>query len=70
MPEASTAGSPAKLGYSPAEAAEISGISRHTIYELIAAGVIPSRRFGRRLVVLHADLAAWLDTLPENRAEP
>ena len=39
------------------EFAELARISRSTAYRLVAAGVVPARRFGERLVVHRSALA-------------
>src|SRR5690606_41267010 len=41
--------------YTVTEVADIVGISRSTAYECVRRGEIPSRRFGRRIVVLRQD---------------
>jgi excisionase family DNA binding protein len=46
--------------YTVAEVAALLGISRSTAYECVRRGEIPSRRFGRRIVVLHDDLEGLL----------
>jgi excisionase family DNA binding protein len=42
--------------YTVDEVAAIVGISRSTAYECVRRGEIPSRRFGRRIVVLRHEL--------------
>lgn len=42
------------------EAAEMLGLSRSKIYEMAAAGVIPSVRMGRALRIPREDLLAWI----------
>ena len=42
--------------YTVTEVAALVGISRTTAYECVRRGEIPSRRFGRRIVVLRRDL--------------
>ena len=44
----------------PEEAAEVLGISRARLYELLAAGVIPSIRVGRSRRVPADALRAWV----------
>lgn len=44
------------------EAAKILGISRTTAYESVGRGEIPARRFGRRIVVVRAELERLLDS--------
>lgn len=46
--------------YTVAEVADIVGISRSTAYEGVRRGEIPSRRFGRRIVVFHHELERML----------
>ncbi|GAA0602740.1 helix-turn-helix domain-containing protein [Caenispirillum bisanense] len=50
------------LGHSIAAAAKLAGVSRALLYKLWAAGEgPPRRRIGRRVVVPHAGLVAWLN---------
>lgn len=42
--------------YTVSEVATLVGISRSTAYECVRRGEIPSRRFGRRIVVLRNDV--------------
>ena len=46
-----------------AEVAALLGISRSTAYECVRRGEIPSRRFGRRVVVLRHELEQLLGEL-------
>jgi len=46
--------------YTVPEVAELVGISRSTAYECVRRGEIPSRRFGRRIVVLRHELERLL----------
>ena len=39
------------IAYSPVEAAALLGINRHTMYQYIANGDIPSVRIGRKILV-------------------
>ena len=54
-----------KLLVSVAEAAELLSVSRSTVYELVAAGVIASVKLGRRRLVpteeLRARVSGWCD---------
>jgi len=50
-----------RLGCSVTEAAEMLGVSRDTVYRLIARGEIPARRLGRRLVIPVIALERLLD---------
>lgn len=50
------------LGHSITAAAKLAGVSRALLYKLWAAGEgPPRRRIGRRIVVPHAGLVAWLN---------
>lgn len=46
--------------YTVPEVAQLVGISRSTAYECVRRGEIPSRRFGRRIVVLRHELERLL----------
>ena len=46
--------------YTVTEVAELVGIARSTAYECVRRGEIPSRRFGRRIVVLRHELESLL----------
>jgi excisionase family DNA binding protein len=49
-----------RLTYSIDEVALLLGISRSAAYECVRRGEIPVKRFGRRIVVSRAELAALL----------
>jgi excisionase family DNA binding protein len=52
---------PEKLAYSTTEAAELIGISRTSLYELIRTGRVRPTRLGRRVVIAHAELVRLLE---------
>lgn len=52
---------PAPLAVRPEEAAALIGVSRASLYRLLAAGEIPSRRAGRARLVAVRHLEDWLD---------
>jgi putative molybdopterin biosynthesis protein len=54
-------GAPAEV-LIPMEVARLLRIGRNTVYEMIARGVIPSIRVGRRLLVPRVQLSRWLDS--------
>jgi len=54
----------APLAYSIAEASEVAGIGRTSIYEAINSGELIARKNGRRTVILSDDLRRWLQGLP------
>jgi excisionase family DNA binding protein len=51
-----------RLLLKPSEAAEVLGIGRSLVYELIAQGVIPSVRLGRCIRVPRASLEKWINS--------
>ncbi len=55
---------PDKLAHSIDESCAIAGIGRSSIYSAIAAGDLTARKAGRRTLILHSDLEAWLAGLP------
>ena len=54
-----------KLAYSIREAVAAGGGSRTKLYEAIAAGTLKARKRGRSTVILAADLARYLESLPD-----
>jgi excisionase family DNA binding protein len=50
-----------RLFLKPAEAAELLGVGRTTVYTLIASGSLPAVRVGRSLRVPLAGLRAWAE---------
>ena len=55
----------AQLAYSPAEAAELGGISMSKLYEEVREERLTIRKLGRRSLITHEDLQAWLRGLPK-----
>jgi excisionase family DNA binding protein len=55
----------AKLAYSVTEAGEMIGVCRRTVYELLTNGELRSVKIGRRRLVRHNDLVAFLAALEE-----
>lgn len=53
----------AKLAHSVNDAAQISGLSRATLYALYKQGAIRFVKCGRRTLILHEDLVAFLQAL-------
>jgi excisionase family DNA binding protein len=56
-----------RLAYPIPEAAEQLGVGRTKLYDEIAAGRIATVTIGRRRLVPHAELAAYLDRLSEEQ---
>lgn len=52
--------SPARLTLTVPEVAAALGISRNHAYWMVATGVIPSKRLGRRYLVGKSTLERWL----------
>jgi excisionase family DNA binding protein len=48
----------------PTGAAQIAGVSRSRIYELLNSGEIPSRKDGRRRLIHRDDIEKWFSRLP------
>jgi len=53
-----------RQGLSPKEACQIAGIGNTKLCEAIAAGQLPSRKFGKRRIILRSDLMRFLESLP------
>jgi excisionase family DNA binding protein len=52
-----------RLAYSPSGGAQVLGISRSKIYELIAAGELKALKLGSRTLVLHSELVRFITEL-------
>jgi excisionase family DNA binding protein len=52
-----------RLAYSPSGGAQVLGISRSKLYELIAAGDLSVVKLGSRTLVLHSELMRFLTSL-------
>jgi excisionase family DNA binding protein len=50
------------LATSIADAAEISGVGKSTLYEAMVGGKLKYLKVGRRRLILVDDLRAWLET--------
>ncbi|MCJ2100700.1 helix-turn-helix domain-containing protein [Methylobacterium sp. E-046] len=55
---------PRPLAYRPKDAATVLGVSKSTIYQMIADGALPARKLGASTVILRSDLVALLEALP------
>jgi excisionase family DNA binding protein len=51
-----------KLLLRPKEVVEALGLSRSNVYQMLAAGEIPSIRVGRCLCVSVTDLESWIES--------
>lgn len=54
------------LGYTIQGVVARTSVCRSSIYEEIKAGRLRAVKFGRRTLILHKDLEAWLEALPQN----
>jgi excisionase family DNA binding protein len=52
-----------RLAYSPSESAQVLGISRSKVYELMGSGDLNVIKLGSRTLVLHSELARFLASL-------
>src|SRR4051794_29113655 len=55
---------PCALAYSIDSLAELTDLSRQTMYNEIKAGHLVARKIGRRTLILHQDADQWLANLP------
>ena len=54
-----------KMAYSIREVTENGGGSRTVVYEAIKSGALKAKKRGKRTVILAADLAQYLESLPD-----
>ena len=50
--------------YTVSEAAEVSGVSRSTLYRAMGAGKLEARKCGRTTLIFADELKRWLEALP------
>lgn len=62
-PKEGTLPTPDKLAYSVAETAEVLGIGRTMVFELIRTKRLPSMKIGHRRLVARADVEAFVERL-------
>ena len=55
--------------YTVVEAAQLVGVGRSTMYELVARGEVSSVRFGRKVLITRSTLEALLGFTPPTPAE-
>lgn len=53
-----------QLAYRPTEAAEMLGVKRWTVFELIRSGQLEARKLGGATIILHSELERFVSTLP------
>jgi excisionase family DNA binding protein len=53
-----------RIAVTVTEGARLTGIGRSTLYELIGNGIVPAKKFGRRTLVLVADLQRFIADQP------
>ncbi|MCH7833387.1 MAG: helix-turn-helix domain-containing protein [Proteobacteria bacterium] len=58
-----------KLSYTPEGAGEETGMSRTRIFNALKTGDLKARKAGGRIIILGADLQAYIDALPERPAQ-
>lgn len=56
-------------GLSISETSRVSGIGRTKLYEAISDGRLTARKFGKRTIILRADLERFLGSLPVVKAD-
>jgi excisionase family DNA binding protein len=64
MHEYANASTPAPFLYRPAELAKLLKVSRQTIYNKMASGLIPARKLDGVTLILHEDVVTMLRDLP------
>jgi|HubBroStandDraft_5_1064220.scaffolds.fasta_scaffold110325_2 excisionase family DNA binding protein len=55
---------PARLGYSIEEFAELTGVSRSSVYKALRSGCLTARKIGKRTIISAEDAEKYLHRLP------
>jgi excisionase family DNA binding protein len=53
-----------RISYSPSDAAKVIGVSRSTLFNLLARGDLKARKLGTRTLITTAELERYLAELP------
>jgi excisionase family DNA binding protein len=59
-----------KLGLTVPEAAALSSLGQTSIYKAIREGRLRIRKYGTRTIITRADLASFLENLPDETERP
>ena len=59
-----------KLGFTVPEAAALSSLGQTSIYKAIREGQLRTRKYGTRTIIMRADLASFLENLPNGPEQP
>jgi excisionase family DNA binding protein len=59
-----------KLGLTVPEAAALSSLGQTSLYKAIREGRLRIRKYGTRTIITRADLASFLESLPEKSERP
>jgi len=59
-----------KLGFTIPEAAALSSLGQTSIYKAIREGQLRTRKYGTRTIIMRADLASFLENLPNGPEQP
>ena len=59
-----------KLGFTIPEAAALSSLGQTSIYKAIREGQLRTRKYGTRTIIMRADLASFLENLPDETEAP
>ena len=60
---------PLQLAYSVEQAAQILGIGKTKLYELIGSSEIEAKKYGRRTLIPFKSMKMWLENLPSINGE-
>ena len=56
------------LALSPAAAARFLGVSKRSIYNLLAAGTLTARKHGKRTLIEVSSIRKYFETLPQHES--
>lgn len=58
------------ISYTIEEAVKITGLGRTRLYQELKSGRLPAVKLGRRTLIPHSSLQAWLDDLDTYPVDP
>lgn len=59
-----------RIAYDLKGAARAASVSERTLHLAMRSGALPARKLGRKIMIMHEDIHAWLLSLPMDERVP